>query len=573
MADSLSIMGGVASAIQLVELAFKAASSIYKAVEDVKSAPKKVRAFRSDLNSILDLLQTISGLLKRAESERRTLGEVKALLEQAIDLFYSDLVEFWKPIETVYNKSDSAKGKLQIALRGDGEWQRISSRLFFHYERLDAASVQLANVLAMEQLDALDRVESNTVGIRRDLAEDVATPLRQLIQLQTLHIEQSCNQNADLHSVLEVNQRESRHQFVKIEGYVEDIADKQDLAVWRMDNVEGKVDSLKVMAQNLESNIPPPATLLRALASISVGAGRNTSNSSRSMDERIQEERQRIKMTNAIRRIGRLAKDCQGTTYLEGDDSAGYMASIQDLLDVLKDILNGAIGLQRELKRLATQIVSVDSIYVEKRPKAWLQKKSERQRRVTKQITHGFTPDTVDSKEYRMKKNLDDETGSLVATCRNETRTATWESEGLVEVQAMRVHSHTGNNVNSGQTKSSYAMRFGGVSGTELPGFTSMPILLRVYNLRNIDAKDNQSPWRIAPNGNLRELERLLTSGMVAVNDIDQGGQSMLHAVIEYLKFRKRDEGCAKRLEICRFLLEQGVDVNIIARPTRELAP
>lgn len=138
------VLGTVASSLQLVDTALKIGQNIYKFVENIRSAPKKVQTFRNDLDQTLALLKDIRSSLEIAKTKYNNLGDTAKLVESTLEDFNRELAESSITVETLYARSNSWKSKMKIGFKGDGEWVRIDDRIKVQYSRLTAASVQLS---------------------------------------------------------------------------------------------------------------------------------------------------------------------------------------------------------------------------------------------------------------------------------------------------------------------------------------------------------------------------------------------------------------------------------------------
>ncbi|KAJ6259283.1 hypothetical protein Dda_6182 [Drechslerella dactyloides] len=443
----------------------------------------------------------------------------------------------------------------------------------------------------MDQLNILDRVEKDVEQLHDAVSQEIKGPLQsiqdgvhgiqnanlgfkyeiqQLVNLQIYQMEQSRNQHGEIIWRQDANQKETTKQFDLLGSAIGTVSQNQEKTNRKIDVLERKSDELNELVCQAKEEIKKNGgmllyrhALLKQLSSIQDARSQDDAGISLSTAERAKLARQNDKVSVAIRRISKLAQGCKDTMYIEDDDAQDYLTSIQDLLEVLQESSDGGSSLKRELTQLARRLLGVDSMYVEKAPAAWLNNKFAKRGNVVAKHLYGFKPDTVSCKGFQEERKLENDMGSLVVSCRSEKRTAMSEYEGPIKAQATRLFVRQEPDIERGEIKLACAFKIEDLSGSERAAGLALPLVLRQYNWRSFKPGDPQSPWRMAMDGDLPQLQAVFKSRMVTIYDLDQDGRSLLHAVVETIRLRNKPEEHAKRLEVCKFLIEQGADANV----------
>ncbi|KAK6531193.1 hypothetical protein TWF281_008018 [Arthrobotrys megalospora] len=597
------VLGVVASSIQLADAAFKIADNIYKFVDNIKSAPKKVATFRSDLDQTLALLKDIRTLLDTAKIKYKNLGDTARLVESTLEDFNRELAESSVTVETLYAQSKKWRSKILIGFRGDGEWVRIDARIKVQYSRLTAASVQLSNKLELEHGDRLNEIGGTVTAIGIEITENVSVPINDiqkdvktirttgdtsilLIQesmaLQLSHMNrvekfhgEQFQRVTEIHDTVISSQKENVQAFTRIEDTCNTIVLEQEHQANDILDLDEKIgdltDRVRSLADGLKNGVDVSAidiaaqsqAVLDGLKSLNASQGATSPTSGpKSRDEKLQLEKRKRKLSSAVRSILRLSEDPSKSKLVKGDDAEDYLAAVQELLEILQDDSDSGQGLKQELSLIATQLLGSRSLYMQRAPDAAITRKIRNaESRCENALSCFETEDvTIEHREIRKTENLDN--GTLVISSSSEKRLADDQSE-VVSNRTTMMFKPT---LLQGESGSSWIVSILNTFGTE--GTFSVPLLIRVHNRRFYAPGDKASPRWLAASGDIKGLQKLFSSGMASVYDIDEHGRSLLHSAASSLKFgdypdKEKDEaqGC---LEICEFLLSQGSDANFL---------
>ncbi|KAK6363488.1 hypothetical protein TWF730_000920 [Orbilia blumenaviensis] len=597
------ILGIVASSIQLADAALKIGDKIYKFVDDIRSAPKKVAIFRNDLDQTLDLLKDLRGSLEIAKTKYNNLGDTAKLVESTLEDFNRELAECSVTVETLYAQSKKWKYKLKIGFKGEGEWVRIDSRIKIQYSRLTAASGQLSNKLALENGERLSEIRGAVTAIDVEITQNVSGPIQDLkkdvqdvrttgdtsilliqesMALQISHMnrverlhEEQFGQVTEIHETINTNQKETVRALSTIENTCHIIALEQENQAHDIFDLDEKIGDLtnrvKDLANGLENGTDITAVeiatqsraILDGLKSLNISSGATSPTSGpQSRDERLQLEKRKRKLSSAVRSILRLSEDPSTSKLIKGDDAEDYLTAVQELLEILQDDSDGGQDLKYELSIIAAQLLGNRSLYMQRAPDAAITKRIRNAENRCEDIMSSIEGDemTTEYSEIRRTESLDN--GTLVVSSSSKKRFA----EDQTQIVSNRTTMTFKPNLTQGESKPSWIVSILNTFGTE--GNFSVPLVIRVHNRRFYSAADKSSPRWLAASGDIKGLQRLFSSGLASVYDIDEHGKSLLHSAASSLRFgdypdKEEDEaqGC---LEICEFLLSQGSDANFL---------
>ncbi|KAK6356238.1 hypothetical protein TWF718_000610 [Orbilia javanica] len=587
------VLGTVASSIQLVDAAFKIGENIYKFIDNIRSAPKKVETFRRDLDQTLDILKEIQGFLKVAETKYNNLGDTAKLVENTLEDFKKELAECCITVETLYARSKSWKYKIKIGMKGDGEWVRIDARIMVQYSRLTAASVQLSNKLGLENGERLNDIGNGVTAIGIEITQNVSEPVRDirndvrnirtngsdtitLIQesmaLQVSHNnraekihEEQFQRITEIRDTFVVSQTENKQAFNRIEDTCQTISDQQCQVSDAITKLETEMRVVSGFVNKWEQNKGDgkniPASELKKLLASAIPAG-VASIKPTSKDERIRFEAQKRKITVLIRRILTLADGSPGSNLIKGAQADEYSTTIQEFIDTLQD--DSEIGniLKQEVSKITLQLLGTNSVYMQKTDDPRLRARLERKVREGENMMADLGPSMVENKEARTERAVED--GTIIVSSRYQRRVAPSPFGEDDEVESSRTVIHYNPKVGPGETKTAFAALFANTSGTL--GSSSIPLLLRVYHRRDYNIYGAESGMVLAGSGQLDKLQRLLASGETSIYDINNSGRSLLHEAVRTISSWNNTKrgfapGC---FAVCQFLLDQGADTNII---------
>ncbi|KAK6544576.1 hypothetical protein TWF694_001264 [Orbilia ellipsospora] len=596
------VLGAVASGLQLVETAIKVGSKIYEFVHSIKSAPKKAVAFRRNLDQSIILLKEIEVTLKVAKVEYTKVGDTAYLIETTLTTFRQELGDISDSVETLYANPKTWRSRVRIGLKGDGEWERFDRRIKEQYNKLTAASVQLSNKLNIENGSRINEVKAEVQAVGVEIVTNVSAPLNSVQQdVQTIRntgdtsillIQESMA--LQISSMQRMEQLHG-HQFQRITEIQEDVAINHNETVQTLARVENTCATISVRQEdhtkgihNLEEKIGDVTGLVQKLAddlttsgSVDITAQSQAvldglqklnispppSHSSstyepKSREDRLKLERQKRNLSSAVRQILRLAEDPSAVKLVKGPDAEDYVNAVQQLLDTLQDDSEGGQDLKHELAAITSQLLGTKSLYMQRAPDTSLSKKLEGKGEICRSVISAFESDAdlKENKEIQKVKPLDN--GTLVISSRSQRLV----SEDENEVTSTQTTLTFKPNVREGESKPSWVASILNTYGTE--GAFSVPLLIRVHNRRYFSPFDDECSNGLASIGDLESLQKLFSSGEASVYDVNQVGQSLLHIAINSLSPKdypgRRKNRMGKCFSVCKFLLEQGADVNLL---------
>ncbi|KAF3207075.1 hypothetical protein TWF106_000502 [Orbilia oligospora] len=596
------ILGIVASSIQLADAALKIGNNIYKFVDNIGSAPKKVKTFRGDLDQTLSLLKDTRSSLEIAKTKYNNLGDTAKLVENTLKDFNRELAEISITVETLWARSQSWRVKVKIGFKGDSEWVRIDARIRVQYTRLTAASVQLSNKLGLENGERLNDIGSGVTAIGVEITKNVSKPIQTiqkdvqnirttgdagilLIQesmaLQVSHMnrveklhEEQFQRVTEIHDTVAANQNENCQNFMRIESTCTSIAREQENQAHDIFDLGEKVDDLtekvKDLADGLKNGLDVTADIatqskavLDGIRALSISSGVTSPTCEpRSRNEKLQLEKRKRKLSSAVRSILRLSEDPSNSKVIKGDDAEDYLAAVQDLLEILQDDTDSGQVIKQELSVIATQLLGSNSLYMQRAPDAAITRRVQNAGNRSEDILSSLDGETVITENYAVQKTEELDNGTLVLSSSSQKRFA----EDQSEVVSNRTTMVFKPKLARGESKPSWVLSIMNTFGTE--GVFSVPLVIRVYNRRFYAPTDKSSPHRLATFGDIKALQEVLSSGNASIYDVDQFGSSLLHSAVSSLKFResagrqgRQAQGC---LAVCEFLLLQGADANYL---------
>ncbi|KAF3317731.1 hypothetical protein TWF173_010499 [Orbilia oligospora] len=596
------ILGIVASSIQLADATLKIGNNIYKFVDNIRSAPKKVKTFRGDLDQTLSLLKDTRSSLEIAKTKYNNLGDTAKLVENTLEDFNRELAEISITVETLWARSQSWKVKIKIGFKGDSEWVRIDARIRVQHERLTAASVQLSNKLGLENGERLNDIGSSVTAIGVEITKNVSEPIQTiqkdvqnirttgdtsilLIQesmalqmshmnrVEKLHGEQF-QRVTEIHDTVAANQNENCQNLMRIESTCNYISREQENQSHDIFDLGEKVDDLtekvKDLADGLKNGLDVTADIatqskavLDGIRALSISSGATSPASEpRSRNEKLQLEKRKRKLSSAVRSILRLSEDPSNSKVIKGDDAEDYLAAVQDLLEILQDDTDIGQVIKQELSVIATQLLGSNSLYMQRAPDAAIARRVRNAGNRTEDILSSLDGETVITENYAVRKTEQLDNGTLVLSSSSQKRF----TEDQSEVVSNRTTMIFKPNIVQGESKPSWVLSIMNTFGTE--GIFSIPLVIRVYNRRFYAPTDKSSPHWLATFGDIKALQEVLSSGNASIYDVDQSGNSLLHSAVASLKFResagrqgRQAQGC---LAVCEFLLSQGADANYL---------
>ncbi|KAF3163781.1 hypothetical protein TWF751_009986 [Orbilia oligospora] len=597
------ILGIVASSIQLADAALKIGDNIYKFVDNIRSAPKKVKTFRGDLDQTLSLLKDTRSSLEIAKTKYNNLGDTAKLVENTLEDFNRELAEISITVETLWARSQSWRVKIKIGFKGDSEWVRIDARIRVQCTRLAAASVQLSNKLVLENGERLNDIGGSVTAIDIEITQNVSKPIQNiqndvqnirttgdtsilLIQesmalqvshmnrVERLHGEQF-QRVTEVHDTLVANQNENAQTFMRIENTCNFIAREQENQARDILDLDGKFDDLtekvRDLADGLKNGLDATAidiaiqskAVLDGIKAFNISSGAASPTSEpRSRNEKLQLEKRKRKLSSAVRLILRLSEDPSNSKMIKGEDAEDYLAAVQELLEILQDDTDSGQVLKQELSVIATQLLGGNSLYMQRAPDAAIARRVQNAGNRSEDILSSLDGETIITENYAVQKTEQLDNGTLVLSSSSQKRFA----EDQSEVVSNRTTMVFKPKLSRGESKPSWVLSIMNTFGTE--GVFSVPLVIRVYNRRFYAPTDKFSPHRLATFGDIKALQEVLSSGNASIYDVDQFGSSLLHSAVASLKFResagrqgRQAQGC---LAVCEFLLSQGADANYL---------
>ncbi|KAF3195221.1 hypothetical protein TWF225_003634 [Orbilia oligospora] len=587
------ILGIVASSIQLADAALKIGDNIYKFVDNIRSAPKKVKTFRGDLDQTLSLLKDTRSSLEIAKTKYNNLGDTAKLVENTLEDFNRELAEISITVETLWARSQSWRVKIKIGFKGDSEWVRIDARIRVQCTRLAAASVQLSNKLVLENGERLNDIGGSVTAIDIEITQNVSKPIQniqndvqnirttgdtsiQLIQesmalqlshmnrVEKLHGEQF-QRVTEVRDTVVFNQFQNTQAFDRIEdtcqtlsGQLLQTSEAIAQADAKLESVSDRLDQLELNQRNGQ-DLPPLE--LAALYKLALPTGIANAQPT-SKTERIRLEVQRKKMTGLIRRIIKLADGSTGVKLMKGDEAEKYTTTIQELVDTLQDESEIGNILKQEISKVTLQLLGSNSLYMQKGYDSRIKDRLERKANEGESMMVELEASAVEHKQVRTEHAVED--GTVVISSRYRRRVAASPFGEDDEMESSRTIIQYNPKVAPGETRTAFAALFSNTSGTL--GSSSVPLLLRVYHRRDYDIWDQNSPTSLASKGKLDKVKELLSSGQISIYDTDKNGMSLLHEAVSTICARnKTEEGLAPGcFALCQFLLDHGADANII---------
>ncbi|KAF3924021.1 hypothetical protein ABW21_db0205439 [Orbilia brochopaga] len=572
------VLGVIASSLQLAELAVKTGTQIYKFIDHIRVAPRKMKAFRRDLELNLSLLKDISLLLESAKAQYTTVGETASLVQEAIDNFQIELKDILKTVETTYGDTKRWRAKLKIGLKGDGEWVRIDSRVKHHYDRLTAASVQLSNKLHVENGKVLKETSADIQAVGIEITENVSAPI--------------CSIQDDIKTVIRAEdaslfmlQESIRLQHVNMSRVEELHADQferieelHETAIVTQEVCEANADSIKTLEQTvsrLETDIISNGQItehhmtafVQSIQSFHDNPITSEPESTMSKEQRIRLEQGKRKLSSRIRFLLRLSEDSSSTKILKGAEAEDFRTGVEEILEIMHDQSDVGIRLKQELPRIAMQLVTERAVFMQKTPSPALQKKLRMAGSNCESLLTAITVDSdrtnVENKDLRGVQVL--EHGELVLSSRIQRRVDASVFEDEIEdvEQNITTIAYRPKLKEQGESKAAFVVSFSSAFGTN--GTFSVPLLIRVYNRRYYKPLDKNSPRWLASEADLEGLQQFFSTGLASVYDTDENGKSLLHCAVGALQRRNKRTGFTQKcLALCRFLLAQGADTNIV---------
>ncbi|KAF3926621.1 hypothetical protein AA313_de0208469 [Arthrobotrys entomopaga] len=598
------VLGAVASGLQLVETAIKIGSKIYGFVNSIKSAPKKTAAFRRNLDQSLILLKEVEVTLRIAKVEYTRVGDTAYLIETALTTFRQELVEISDSVDNLYANPKSWKNKIRIGLKGDGEWERYDRRIKEQYNKLTAASVQLSNKLTIENGSRINEVKAEVQSVGVEIVTKVSAPLNSVQQdvqtirntgdssmlliqesmalqissmrrMEQLHGDQF-QRITELRDDVVVNHNETVQTLARVENTCTTISVRQEDQAKDIHDLEGKIGDVTDLVQKLADDLTTSGStslditaqsqaVLDGLKNLNMSpppSHSSTTSEPKSRDDRVKLERQKRNLSSAVRQILRLAEDPSAVKLVKGPDAEDYVNAVQQLLDILHDDSEGGQDLKHELAAITSQLLGTKSLYMQRAPDTSLSKKLESKGDICRNMLSSFESDVElkENKELQKVKPLDN--GTLIISSRSQRLV----SEDENEVTSTQTTLTFKPNVTAGESKPSWVASILNTYGTE--GTFSVPLLIRVHNRRYFSLSDTTCSDNLASKGDLEGLKRLFSCGDASVFDVNQRGQSLLHSAINSLSPKdnpgKRKDQLPKAFAVCKFLLEQGADANLL---------
>lgn len=379
---------------------------------------------------------------------------------------------------------------------------------------------------------------------------------------------------SEIHDTVTANQNENAQAFVRIEDTCNFIALEQGNQAYDMLNLGEKVDDLTDRVRNLADGLKngmdiaavdiatQSQAVLDGLKSLNISSGATSPTSGpKSRDEKLQLEKRKRKLSSAVRSILRLAEDPSKSKLIKGEDAEDYLAAVQELLEILQDDTDSGQDLKQELSIIATQLLGSNSLYLQRAPDAAITKRIQNAGNRSEDVLSSFEADDVTTENYLVRKTENLDNGTLVLSSSSKKRFAEDESEVISNRTTMTFNP----NLVQGESKPSWIVSILNTFGTE--GTVSVPLVIRVHNRRFYDPTDKTSPRWLAGSGDIKGLQRLFSSGMASIYDIDEHGKSLLHSAVdtfgfgESMKEQIEAPGC---LAVCEFLLSQGSDANFL---------
>ncbi|KAF3901507.1 hypothetical protein ABW20_dc0107469 [Dactylellina cionopaga] len=596
------VLGAVASSLQLIEVAIGVGSKIYKFVDSIKSAPKKVLAFRRNLEQTLTLLEDTGKTLEIAKVEYQRVGDTASLVESTVKEFYQELADISISVETVYANSKRWRNKIRIGLKGDGEWERFDGRIKTQFNKLTAVSVQLSKKLILENgtriievkaeiqavgFEIIDNVSAPVQEIQRDvsairntgdtsillLQESIAMQMSNMQRTELLHDHQF-QRITEIKDTVSTNQNETVKSLTTIENSCAAIVVRQENQAQDINDLGGKLGNMTGVVQKLADDLSANNGLvtlnittqsnavLKQLGALAVAHKDATTRKStpKSNDDVLRLERQKDNLSFAVRQILRLAEDSSKPKLMKGSDAKDCLTAVRQLLETLQDDSEDGQNLKYELSLIATQLLGTKSLYTQRSPDASLQNRLESAETHCESMVSAIDAETTENKLVRKVQELDE--GTLIISSRTHKRIADDESEVLSNRATIIFKPH----VKVGESAVSWIASSSNIAGTE--GNFSVPLLIRVHNRRFYAPMDKTSPQWLTVRGNLEGLKALFSSGQASIYDVNQNGSSLLHHAISSLQSYNhpgRAENEAQRcFKVCKFLLDQGADANIL---------
>ncbi|EPS36012.1 hypothetical protein H072_10497 [Dactylellina haptotyla CBS 200.50] len=598
------VLGAVASSLQLVETAIKLGSQIYKFINNIKSAQKKAVFFRRDLDLTLNLLSEVTKHLERAKKEYRKVGDTVFIVETALENFYQELSDITISVETLYANPMKWKNKIKIGLKAESEWEKFDSKIKAHYNKLTAASVQLSNSLNIENGERINEVKSEVEAVGIEITTNVSAPLQSVqqdvrtirdtgdtsflliqesIALQVSNMQRMENLHGhqfkritEIHDTMTTNQNETAEGFNRIESGCNTILTRQEDQAKDINSLGEEIGDVKDMVQKLAEDLTSTSNLagvdipaqsqavLDGIKSLKISPPSSSLSTSepKSREDRMKLEKQKRNLSAAVRQILRLAEEPSATKLVKGADAEDYVNAVQQLLDTLQDDSETGQDLKHELTVITSQLLGTKSLYMQKAPDPSFKKKISAQEQICQSLMSEFDTDLVEIENKQLRKIKPLDNGTLIISSRTQKRTAKDDTE------------ITGNETTltfkpklkqlPGESQPAWVASITHTFGTESK--FSVPLLIRVHNRRFFAMKDRTTPRSLASRGDLKGLQKLFQEGLASVFDVDQYGVGLLHNAVYGLRpdqnrTKDQSENC---LSVCRFLLEQGADPNLV---------